>query len=186
MTAMPSITPKRASATMTAFGEVEIRTPYSDRTMLLVDDLKQEIPARFRRWDAEDKVWRVLGAYAPTAIDLLLEHFPSAEVPDDQPRRRPIVVARTERPVDAPRPPLPPLIVETPAANDQTPLDPVLAIVPCPKCHQRYQQPIRVTAETSMTIAKRDRFTPEFVAVCPSCHTLAVVAFWPAAAPAAS
>ena len=42
----------RASARMTAFGELEIRTPYSDRTQLLVDDLKTEIPPRFRKWDA--------------------------------------------------------------------------------------------------------------------------------------
>jgi hypothetical protein len=42
-----------ASARATPFGgEVELRFPYRPA---LVDDLKQEIPARFRRWDADEK-----------------------------------------------------------------------------------------------------------------------------------
>jgi hypothetical protein len=73
----------RASATKTAGGSVELVFPYSAD---LVDDLKTEIPGRFRRWDPDDKVWRVMGAYAPTAINLLLEHFPSASTPDDYAR----------------------------------------------------------------------------------------------------
>jgi hypothetical protein len=44
-----------ASARTIAFGELEIRIPYSEQTRLLVDDLKEQIPARFRRWDGEER-----------------------------------------------------------------------------------------------------------------------------------
>jgi hypothetical protein len=170
-----------ATATMTAFGEVELTFPFDAD---LVDDLKSEIPARFRAWDKDEKVWRVIGAYAPTAIDLLLEYFPSAEVPDDRPRRMSSSLARTERLPVPPRSPLPPLIVETRSPDHQRPLDPLLAIIACPRCQARYTQPIRVVAASSMTVAKRETMAPELVAVCPNCTSLAVVAFYPAAAPA--
>jgi hypothetical protein len=166
-----------ASARLTPFGEVEIRTPYSERTRLLVDALKIEIPGRFRRWDAEDKVWRVMGAYREPAIALLLEHFPRATVPNDQPRRLRSTPARTEKP-----PPLPPLVVEASPEPDDPERDRLVASVRCPKCRQRHDQPIRVVAESSLTVAKRGAFPPELVAVCPHCRGLVVVAFYPAVA----
>src|SRR4051794_33688991 len=101
-----------ASATRTAFGELEIRTPYSDRTPLLVDDLKESIPAGFRRWDPQERVWRVLGAYADTAIDLLTTHYPNAELPDDR-----VAIVQERKP--ARRLPLPPLPVAPAVADDQ-------------------------------------------------------------------
>ena len=173
----------RPSTRETAFGgEIELWIPFAGGEELR-EALKDAIPKRFRTWDPDNKVWRVMGAYAPTAIDLLLEHFPAAEVPDDAPRRLPSTPARTEKP---PAPlPLPPLDVAT-SANDQTSLDPLLAIVPCPTCGHRHEQPLRVVAETSLTVTKRESITPELVAVCPGCHTLAVVSFFPAPMPVAS
>jgi len=169
-----------ASARETAFGgEIELRFPFCQE---LVDALKSEIPGRSRKWDKADRVWRVQGVHAPAAIDLLLEHFPGAEVPHDAPRRKPSTPARTEKPT--PRPPLPPLIVEPPA-NDQPPLAPLVAIIPCPTCHKRYEQPIRVVAETSLAIARAEKTAPELLAVCPHCATLAIVSLWPAPASAA-
>src|SRR5215207_9911291 len=102
-----------ARARETAFGGgIELRIPFGGGEALR-EALKDAIPKRFREWDPDDKVWRVMGAWAPTAIDLLLEHFPNAETPGD--RARPgRLVARTER-LPTTRPPLPPLIVETPA-----------------------------------------------------------------------
>ena len=171
----------RASARKTAFGgEIELRFPFCQD---LIDALK-ELPSRSRKWDMHDGVWRVQGVHAPAAIALLLEHFPNAEVPSDQVRPGRLV-ARTER-LPTPRPPLPPLIVATRAPDDQPALDPLLAVVACPTCHTRYTQPVRVIAETSLTVAKRETMAPELVAVCPSCTTVAVVAFYPTAAPVTS
>jgi hypothetical protein len=171
--------PSRASAKMTAVGELEIRTPYCDRTRLLVADLKSTVPGRYRRWDATEKVWRVRGAYAATAIDLLVAYDPNAELPSD---RVAVVPERT----DACRRPLPPLPVPemAPPADDQPERDYLVASVRCPKCGQRHDQPIRVIAQTSPRVAKRDTITPEVVSICPACNGLAVVAFVPAAAAA--
>jgi hypothetical protein len=47
-----------------------------------------------------------------------------------------------------------------------------------------YDQPIRVVAETSARVAKRDKTPPELLAVCPRCRGLAVVAVYPAVLPA--
>jgi hypothetical protein len=166
-----------ASASRTAFGEIELRFPYRPA---LVDDLKSEIPRRFRRWDAEEKVWRVMGAYAPAAVNLLLLHFPRAEVPDDQPRRIVSTPARTE----APPAPLPPLAVPAAPAPDDPDRDTLTISVRCPTCRRRHDQPVRVVAEASRTVARRGTIPPELVAVCPQCSTLAVVAFFPAVAAA--
>ena len=66
--AMPTATRQRPSATRTAFGELEIRTSYSERTLVFVNDLKESISARDRRPDTDEKVWRVMGALAESAI----------------------------------------------------------------------------------------------------------------------
>jgi hypothetical protein len=165
----------RASATMTAFGEVELTFPFSEA---LREALKAEIPGRYRKWDPDDKVWRVMGAYAPAAIDLLLEHFPRAEVPGDQPRRIPSSPARKEKPAV----PLPPLssLDGARGMDDQPARDHLVASVRCPKCHAWHDQPIRVVAEASLTVAKREQSPPELVAVCPGCNVLMVVSFFPA------
>jgi Zn ribbon nucleic-acid-binding protein len=166
-----------ASATTTAGGGVALQFPYREA---LVDELKEQIPPRFRRWDRDAKCWLVLGAYAPAAVHLLLEHFPRAAVPDDAPRRLPSSPARTEKPF-----PVPPLVVEASTAPDDPARDRLVASVRCPTCHERHDQPVRVVAETSLTVATRETITPELVSVCPACNTLAVVAFHPAAAQAA-
>ena len=177
---MSARTSTRAVARETAFGETELAFPFSQD---LVDDLKAEIPARYRRWDPEAKVWRVMGAYAPAAVDLLLAHFPRAEVPGHQPRRLLSSLAQRVRgPEPTPDPvPVPPIIVEPTPQDDQPPLDPILAVIPCPKCHTRHDRPIRVVAETSATVAKQERPPAELIHVCPQCHALAVVSFHPAA-----
>ena len=165
-----------ASAQKTAFGDYELTFPFCQA---LVDDLKTEIPARYRKWDPDDRVWRILGAYAPAAIDLLLEYFPNAEIPGDHVRPGRLM-ARTERPAVAV--PLPSLGAAINTEPDRPELDHLTASVRCPKCRQRYDQPIRAIAEASLTVAKRETITPELISVCPSCNTLAVVAFFPAVA----
>jgi hypothetical protein len=173
----------RASATKTAFGEIELRFPFNAD---LRDALKDQIPKRFLRWDPQNRVWRVMGAFGPTAINLLLAHYPRVAVPDDAPRRLPSSPARTTKPEPAlPRPPVPFPVVARAAGADQDPLAPLLAVIPCPACHTRYEQPVRVVAETSRTIAQDETRAPELIAVCPHCTTLAVVSFWPAVAPVA-
>jgi hypothetical protein len=164
-----------ARARETAFGgEVELRFPYREA---LVDDLKREIPGRFRRWDADEKRWLILGAYAPAAVDLLLEYFPNAQVPGDQPRRLPSTPARTAKPpTPVPLPPIP--FPVAPDPNDQP--APLVASVRCPRCHTRYEQAIRVVAESSRTVAKQERPPAEFLTVCPRCNELVVVGFVPA------
>jgi hypothetical protein len=169
----------RASARATAFGgEIELRFPFCQE---LVDALK-ELPVRSRKWDKADRVWRVQGVHAPTAIDLLLAHFPSAQVPGDAPRRRPSTPARTETP--APRPPRPPASPRS--AADQAPLAPLLAVIACPRCHVRREQPIQVVAQSAEVVAKRETITPEFIAVCGNCTDLLVIGFVPAVLQVAS
>lgn len=175
---MSTATSTRASAAMTVFGEVELRFPCAGSEDLR-DALKSEIPARFRRWDGDEKRWLILGAYAPAAIDLLLEHFPNAETPAD--RVRPArLKARTARP---PTPlPLPAIGSPQDEAAPQPERDHLVASVRCPTCHQRYDQPVRVVAESSARATKRERATPELVSVCPHCHAIVIVAFYPRAA----
>jgi hypothetical protein len=139
----------------------------------LVDALKSTIPGRYRRWDATEKVWRIRGAYADAAIDLLVAYYPNAELAED---RAAVVPERTE----ACRPPLPVPEV-APPADDQPERDYLVASVRCPKCGQRHDQPIRVVAQSAVLVAKRDTITPELVSICPACNGLAVVAFVPAA-----
>jgi hypothetical protein len=152
-------------------GELELRFPFDQD---LVDELKLAVPARHRHWDKEAKVWRVAGAYAQAAIDILIEHHPTAEVPATYARSKPTVIRRPRR-----EPALPVPYLEHPAAAPCQ----LTATVTCPKCHHPYQQQIGVTAETSAKAAKHT-ITPELVSVCPSCNTLAVVAFHPLTAAA--
>ncbi len=73
--------PKRASAYRTWDGGIAISAPWlPGRTPELVDLLKAIIPAHARRYDAGTKVWTVGGAWADTAVSLLLEVFPDADV----------------------------------------------------------------------------------------------------------
>src|SRR5687767_1093092 len=117
------------------------------------------------------------------AIDLLLKHFPAAEVPGNRVRRAPSSPVGIDRP-PAPLPPLPPLIAEASPEADQPERDHLVASIRCPGCHVRHEQPIRVLAQTSAKVAKQEMVTPELIVVCPTCNTLAVVSFSPAAADA--
>lgn len=166
-----------AAARETAFaGEVELRFPFCRD---LVDDLKTEIPARHRRWAAQEKLWYVTEPHITAAVDLLLDHFPAAMVPPAYARPvrivapRPAPAVATDEQVEALRPPLPP----------RTDDSPILVSVTCPRCHTRHDQPIRVEAHSSAKAAEH-AITPELVSVCPSCGALAVVAFLPALAAA--
>jgi hypothetical protein len=158
-----------ASATLTPFGEVELTFPFNRE---LVDDLKTEIPKQHRSFDGETKAWRVMGMYRETAINLLLEHFPRAEVPNDQPRRRPALAARTEKPPATQRPPLPPLDVAPTAEPDDPERDHLVACIRCPMCGKRHDQPVRVVASPSLAVAKQERPPAELIHVCPGCSTL--------------
>src|SRR4051794_13550648 len=73
---MPKHTAPRA--TLTAFGEAILTFPYSAQ---LVDALKSAVPFRFRTWDPPSKVWLIEPAYVDVAIEVLLDHYPTAEVP---------------------------------------------------------------------------------------------------------
>lgn len=162
----------RATATETAFvGEVELSFPYRAD---LVDDLK-ELPSRYRKWDAGDRVWRVTEPYCRDAIDLLLDRFPDAAVPAAY--QRPTVRSRsvTRAPVMPTLPPAGSAAVELPAA---------VVAVQCPGCRAVHDVPIRGVAELSVTVAKRETTPPELIAICPSCGVLQIVSFLPALAPA--
>jgi hypothetical protein len=63
---------------VTAFGEGRANWPYCPR---MLEDLKAAIPFRYRDWDPTHKVWTIDPAYVHVAIDVLLRHFPDAEVP---------------------------------------------------------------------------------------------------------
>jgi hypothetical protein len=65
-------------ATRTAFGEAVLTWPYCPA---MLDDLKVAIPYRYRDWDPARKVWTIEPAYADRAIEMLLAHFPDAEIP---------------------------------------------------------------------------------------------------------
>jgi hypothetical protein len=61
----------------------------------MVADLRPSIPFRFRTYDSRDKTWMVEPAYADLAIELLLKHFPDAEVPR-RPRTSRTAAAETD------------------------------------------------------------------------------------------
>jgi DnaJ-domain-containing protein 1 len=69
---------REQQARLTAFGEVVLRFPFCSA---LVDDLKAEIPYRFRKYAPTSKEWTVEADYADLAVHLLLRYFPDAEVP---------------------------------------------------------------------------------------------------------
>lgn len=164
------------SARPTAFpGELALRFPFRRE---LVDALKEAVPGRHRRWDADEKAWYVTAPHLETAVQILIAHHPDAQLPEAYahlaPRRmaRRKVTARPRR-VAAWSDPIASL-QRVPASPDQT----TIAIT-CPCCHGDFEQLIRITAQSSAKAAKRD-CTPEFVAVCPHCNALNVVAFVPA------
>jgi hypothetical protein len=164
----------RACASIVA-GEIELRFPYSER---VIARLKQEIPPEHRRWDPGAKVWRVTEPYAKTAMDVLIARFPTAETPDSGTRRA--VAVASENLSTGSDLPLP--AQQLPLRSEPCDLT-LLATIPCPHCHARHEQPIRLIVETSAVAAKR-ALTPELVSVCPSCNTLAVVSVSPVAADA--
>jgi hypothetical protein len=78
-------------ATYDAEGGVELAFPYK---RLLVDLLKNEIPAYARTYDPEEKTWWVAAPYAQLAVDLLKSCFsdarierPSSRKPEPEPIR---------------------------------------------------------------------------------------------------
>lgn len=167
---------KMASARATPFGDLELRFPFCQD---LVDDLKSEIPAPQRRWDREEGRWLVSERFTPEAVALLLSYFPRAEVPPEFAPARRVVTPPAPPPsadLDAALAKLIP-----PPAPDAGDLAPIIAVIPCPKCGQRREQPVRVVAESSVMVARSERPAAEMVSVCPSCKFLAVVSFHPAA-----
>lgn len=60
-------------------GRIWLWTPYNAD---FVDDLKRSIHARFRKWDAENGVWRIHIAHRDAAVDCMLRHYDDvAQVP---------------------------------------------------------------------------------------------------------
>jgi hypothetical protein len=166
-------TAERPSAQETALGwETELRVRFARD---LVDTLKQEVPARYRRWDADEKVWRVTGVFVERAIHLVVEHFPNADLAGDG-------VAVVQERTPGRRLPLPPLPVPgvAPAAGaDQPERDSLVICVQCPTYGQRHDRPVQVVAQASAAVAKQER-PPAKPRICPACHTLKIVSFFPA------
>lgn len=69
---------RTAHCRLTAFGEAVLSFPFSAE---LVDALKTSIPSRFRSYDPRHKSWMIGPEYVDLAVEILLEHFPDAEVP---------------------------------------------------------------------------------------------------------
>jgi hypothetical protein len=165
------------TASTTAFpGEIELRFPYAAD---LVDALKEAIPLRHRRWDPDEKRWLITDPHTQTAINLLVAHFPNAEIPAGYARSAAVkVVSRTPRRKSIA------LLAHDPEHREFLPVleraDQLMAFITCPRCHIPYQQPIRVTAESSARAAKRE-ITPEMISVCASCGNLLVLVFQPIA-----
>jgi hypothetical protein len=161
-----------ASARTIAGGGVALQFPYREP---LIDALREAVPPRFRRWNRDAKCWLVQGAYAPTAVNLLLEYFPRAETPNEQPRRIRSTPARTET---SPALPLP----DVARADDAPEPDALTISVRCPKCQHRHDQPVRVITQAATTVARHETIAPEFAFVCTSCTTLLIVSMAPAPA----
>ena len=119
-----------------------------------------------------------MGAFSDTALDLLTTHYPNAELPSD----RVAIVRERKHARRLALPPVPVPEIAPASADDQLERDYLTASIRCPKCGQRHDQPVRVVTQAAALVAMRETITPEFVSVCPSCATLAVVAFVPAVA----
>ena len=114
-----------------------------------------------------DGVWRVRGPHKQAAVDLLLEHFPGATIPEAYKRVTPVVVTDApwwDDPTREQPPPLPPPALDDALADsmsapapDANELAPIVALIPCPECGHRHEQPVRVVAESSRVVAKRLR-----------------------------
>ena len=185
------------SARETAFGEIALRSPYSQG---LVDDLKTEIPARHRRWDPDEKVWRVTEPHVTAAVDLLLTYHPGAPVPGVYAQRTAVAPVADDcppweeapwwdassRPTPTPAPKPAPKVVPIPARP--TPPHaledgaPTVARISCPTCTTRLEQPIRAHVETGARVARSERPPAELVTVCPTCRDLLVLSFAPGVA----
>ena len=166
-------TTAQPSARETAFHEIELVFPYATA---LIDELKTEVPARHRRWDAEDRVWRITDPFKETAVALLLTHFSDAEIPEGY-TRPPHVTTK-------PAPSVPIRLVP-PKAIDQTEPDPLIVCIGCPRCGAQIEQAIRPIVETSSRVAKRERTPPELIVTCsnPACRDPLVLWFSPALLP---
>lgn len=82
----------RAQAQRTAFNEVELRFPFHAE---LVELLKSQIPYRSREYVPSTKTWRIGDGFQDLALDLLLRHFPDADVPH---RARPHAAPKAKPP----------------------------------------------------------------------------------------
>jgi hypothetical protein len=169
---MSAKTPARPSAKETVFHEIELTFPYAAD---LIDNLKTEVPTRHRRYDADERVWRIIDPFKETAVALLLARFPDAQIPHSY--ARPARVTTKTLPV-------PSLPVAPRRVSDQPELDTLLARVSCPKCNACLEQPIRAHVETSARVAKSKRPPAELIAVCPNpkCRELLVLSFAPTVA----
>jgi hypothetical protein len=58
-------------------------------------------------------------------------------------------------------------------------VDPVVASIHCPQCHDEASVPLRVTA-VSARRAARQPIPPQMIRVCPTCRALLVVSLAPA------
>ncbi len=63
---------QRASITLTAHGDAELRFPYSPD---FIEDLKGHIPLHGRRWTPEGKFWWIGSAYVNLAARLAAGYF---------------------------------------------------------------------------------------------------------------
>lgn len=86
----------RASITLTAHGDAELRFPYSPD---FIEDLKGHIPLHGRRWTPEGKFWWIEAAYVNLAARLAEGYFEVDHI--DAPR------AGQQRAYTAPPPPRP-------------------------------------------------------------------------------
>lgn len=55
-------------------GNLEITTPFRSD---FIEDLKVCVPAKYREFDAEEKVWIVYAKWAEQARDVVLTYFPN-------------------------------------------------------------------------------------------------------------
>lgn len=76
---MKDSTRKRARCIRTAFDELECTLPHYHEGV--IDEWKQHIPYRCRTYLSATKAWRFWGGYQELAADIVLDHFPGADLP---------------------------------------------------------------------------------------------------------
>lgn len=81
----------RARCIDTVFDELECALPFEhdiDLAICLIARWKAAVPARFRRFDGDAKVWRFRSDFRGIALDLLLRAYPDSEYPAHYRRQR--------------------------------------------------------------------------------------------------